>query len=179
MKNYRAIIIVVIAIALFYTFISPRWDKVKALRAEADQYSSVLSSLEELGQKRDELEVKYQNIPRNETEALKKVLPNNVNTVELALNLDSIGGKYGISIKKIKTVVIKDTNATVIKTPTGMPYENVVISFSFVSSYENFKKFMTDLEKSLRIIEVRSVKFETTDNGLNEYQLEVETYWLK
>ncbi|MEX2010206.1 MAG: type 4a pilus biogenesis protein PilO [Parcubacteria group bacterium] len=179
MKYTKPIILILIASALFYTVVSPRWAKVQVLQAEVAQYRSVLLSVESLIKARDELKLKYQNIPRNELEALKKVLPDNVNTVELALNLDGIGAKYGISIKSIKIVAEKDANATVIRTPSGLAYEKVVVSFSFISNYQNFKRFMYDLERSLRIIEVRSVTFQVTENELNEYQLQIETYWLK
>ena len=179
MKNLKPLILIVIALGLFYTFVNPHWQKIKALQVEAGQYRSVLGNVEDLTQKRDELSLKYKNIPKGDVDALKKVLPDNVNTVELALNLDAIGSKYGISIKSIKIIKEKDVNATVIQAPTGKAYDKVIVSFSFISTYENFKKFMYDLERSLRIIEVRSVRFETTDNELTEYQLQVETYWLK
>ena len=36
-----------------------------------------------------------------------------------------------------------------------------------------------DLEKSLRIMNVKSISFKASDNGLYEHQITLETYWLK
>ncbi len=180
MKTTTALILVLISAGLFYTFIMPEYAKVQALRAEAAQYSEVLGNVSDLSTKRDELLLKYNAIPKSDSDNLKKILPDNVNVVELALNLDAIASKYGISIKKVKTVDDKaDQTATTIQTPQSGPYQKVMINFSFVSTYDNYRKFERDLEQSLRIIEVKSVSFDTADSGLEEFQMQIETYWLK
>lgn len=179
MKNTTAIILLLISAGLYYTFISPWYGKVEARRAEAAQYKEILKSVEALSEKRDELLLKYNAIPKNELANLETVLPDNINTVELALDLDAIGSKYGVLLKSIKTVEKDQSTATIIATPTGA-YEKVRVSFVFVSSYENFRRFIEDLERSMRIIEVRSVSFiSNDDSALNEYKIEIETYWLR
>lgn len=180
MKTTTSLILLLVSVGLFYTFIMPEYAKVQALRVEAAQYQDVLTNVADLSTKRDELLLKYNAIPKDETDNLKKILPDNVNVVELALNLDSIASKYGISIKNVKTIDDKaDQSATTVQAPQTGPYQRVVISFSFVSTYENYRKFQHDLEQSLRIIEVKNVSFDTGENGLNQFQMQIETYWLK
>jgi len=180
MKTTTAFILILISAGLFYTFIMPEYSKVVALRAEAAQYDEVLQNVSDLSQKRDELLLKYNAMPKDETDNLQKILPDNVNVVELALNLDAIASKYGISIKNVKTIDDKqDQSATTVQSPASGPYQMMRIDFSFVSTYDSYRKFQRDLEQSLRIIEVRQVSFNTNDNGLNEFQMEIQTYWLK
>lgn len=182
MKSSTAFILILISAGLFYTFIMPEYDKIQALRAEAAQYKDVLGNVSDLSQKRDQLLLKYNAIPQSDIDNLEKILPDNVNVVELALDLDSIAGKYGISIKDVKTVDDAQANTTAVKTPPTGPYQKVDIDLSFITSYSNFRKFERDLEQSLRLIDVKSATFDVSDSGLNsgleEYQMEIETYWL-
>ncbi len=180
MKNTTAFVLLLISFGMFYTFINPQYAKVQALRAEADQYDSILDNAKELEAKRDELLVTYQSIPRQDLERVMKVVPDNIDTVRLALDFDSIAAKYGISIKKIDTDTQEKTNnATVIETAGGLPYEVVTVSFSFVATYENFRKFMEDIESSLRIIDIQSVSFTSSESGLYDFSVSINTYWLK
>ena len=180
MKNSTAFILLLLSVGLFYAVFMPRYEKVQGLVSQQDQYKEVLANVSQLGQIRDDLEVKYQNTPAQEVARLEKILPSNVDTVNLAMNFDSIAARYGISIKSIRTVESKvDTGSGIIQTNGNKPYERVTVSFSFISTYENFRKFMTDIEKSLRIIDVKSVSFQTTESGIYEFQVSVQTYWLK
>ncbi|MEK7194173.1 MAG: type 4a pilus biogenesis protein PilO [Patescibacteria group bacterium] len=180
MKNSTALILLLLSVGLFYSFILPYYDKVTALRAQSSQYKEILTNVSELGKKRDDFEVKYSNIPQSEISRLEKVLPGNVDTVTLAMNFDSIASKYGISIKSIRTVdQTADVNSGIVQEDLSKMYKAVTVTFSFVAAYEDFRNFMADIEKSLRIIDVKSVFFDASDTGLYEFLVTVQTYWLK
>ncbi|MBX4198978.1 type 4a pilus biogenesis protein PilO [Candidatus Parcubacteria bacterium] len=179
MKNSTSLILLLISIGLFYTFISPHYDTVGTLRAQSGKYEDILASVSALTATRDDLSVKLANMPPTEVAKLEKILPDNVDTVNLAMTFDSIAARYGISIKSVRTVEVKTDTGTGIVQASANPYEKVTVSFSFVSTYPNFRKFMADIEQSLRIIDVKSVTFQATDSGLYEYQVSVDTYWLK
>jgi len=180
MKNSTALILLIISVALFFTFTSPNYDKVKALRTQAGQYQDTLSNIANLIKKRDDLLVKYNNIPADEISGLQKVLPDNVDTVTLAYNFDSIAAKYGITLKSVRTLDSQNQSGTEIVQSTGnSPYQSVTVSIEFISSYENFRNFLNDIEKSLRIIDVKSVSFEGNDTDLYDFNISLQTYWLK
>jgi Tfp pilus assembly protein PilO len=180
MKNSTAFILILISVGLLYTFILPQYDKVNTQRAEQAQYQNILQNVSELQAKRDELLVKYQNIPKANIDAITKILPDNVDTVSLAMNLDTIASHYGLSIKSIQTSKDDQNNSSTIVqgAPTTL-YGSVAFNFSVVSNYANFRKFMKDIEQSLRITDVQSVSFQSNANGLYEYQVSIKTYWLK
>lgn len=180
MKNTTAIILLILSVALFYTFTSPQYDKVKALSVTAGEYRTVLSNISEIAEHRDDLIDSYEAIPRAEIERLGKVLPGNVDTVQLALDLDTIAARYGISVKNVRIDTTSANSGNLPVLPEyGKPYEKTVVSFSFISNYANFRKFLLDLEKSLRLMNVREVSFQAADSGLYEHQVSIETYWLK
>lgn len=180
MKNTTAFILILVSAGLFYTVISPQYKKVQIRRAEALEYKNIISNLSELTAKRDELLIKYQALPKSEVDRLSKVLPDGVDTVKLAKDLDTIASKYGISIKNIQVNPIKDDNGSSISQgQPNKPYESTTVSLTFVSTYDSFRKFMADMEHSLRIIDIKSVSFTSGESGINEYKVDIQTYWLK
>lgn len=178
MKNSTAFILLLISAGLFYTFIMPQYAKVKELRAQAASYRSVLDSATEVAQRRDELSLKYQALPKDEIANLEKILPEGVDIVELAINLDTIASKYGISVKGIKVGSDRENNTTSVVSTQSGPYKKVTVSFDFVASYDNMRKFLKDLETNMRIIDVRSLSFTAAENGLNDYRVTADTYWI-
>ncbi|MFH1473073.1 MAG: type 4a pilus biogenesis protein PilO [bacterium] len=180
MKNSTATILLLISVGLFYTFTSPQYADVKNLRAESAEYKKVLDGAIAISETTDAIQDEYEKISKEEVERLNKVLPDNIDTVHLALDLDTMASQYGISIKNVKVDKNMEDNTSVISSGnSGLPYEKVNVTFSFISNYASFSKFLTDIEKSLRIIDVRSISFQTSDVGLYEHRISVETYWLK
>ncbi len=180
MKGSTAFILILISAGLLYVFILPQYNKIGALKDSQTQYQNILENVSALEAKRDELLVKYQNIPKQRIDDLSKVLPDNVDTVSLAMNLDSIASKYGISLKSIQTVKENVNNSsTIVVGASTKTYDSISFVFSFVSTYPNFRKFMSDIERSLRITDIQAVSFQSTLNGFYEYQITIKTYWLK
>ncbi len=98
----------------------------------------------------------------------------------IARDLDTIASRYGISIKSVQIEDKSSVDARSIVVPdSALPYEKAFVSFSFISNYANFSKFLADLEKSLRLMDVKSVAFQTGQTGLYEHKIIVQTYWLK
>ena len=180
MKNNTAIVLLLLSIGLFYTFINPQYQEVKELNALANEYQNVLDSISAITELRDGLLSSYGTIPKAEIDRINKTLPDDVNNVRLALDLDSMASRYGISIKNINTSDSASTNSGLIILPGNeKPYDKAAVTFSFVSNYDNFIRLLIDIEKSLRIMDVHKVSFHVGNSNLYEYQLSVDTYWLK
>jgi len=183
MKTSTAIIILMISLGLFYTFTSPQYKKIGDLRTVSQTYTNILNNASDLSTKREELLSKYRNIPKQNIESVTKVLPDNVDIVRLTMDFDSIASRYGLSIKGIQVDKSKNgnssNNSAIVVNQAEQVYDSTIISFSFVSSYDNFRKFMHDIENSLRIVNIKSVDFQSTENSLYQYKVSIETYWLK
>lgn len=178
MKNNTAIILILLSLGLFYTFTNSQYQSVKELQSLANEYRNLLKNASATIDLRDDLFITYQSLPKADVDRLNKILPDNIDTVRLALDLDSMASRYGISIKNIRTTIDKDVGRIVLP-ENGVKYDRATITFSFVSNYDNFKRLLTDIEKSLRIMDPRSVSFSVNETGFYEYQVSVDTYWLK
>jgi hypothetical protein len=181
MKNSTGFILLLVGVALLIVFIKPQYKKLQDQRTEAHQYEDIIQNIIALTEKRDDLLVKYQAMPKAEIERLQKVLPDNIDTIHLALGYDTIASHYGISIKGIEvTQAQSDDTATFIQIAPAAPYEKATVALSFVASYDSFRRFMADIEQNLRLADIKSITFNSTaETGLYEYKVSVETYWLK
>lgn len=179
MKNSTAIILILIAVGLFYTFINPQYQKTKVLRVEAGHYENVLKNASELSRTSQELMIDMSDISPLELERLSKILPNGIDTVKLARDLDTIASRYGVAITNVEVDTKSANQAGIIHQATGAPYEKVTMSFGFISDYNGFRNFLRDMERSLRLIDVRAVNFRSTQTGLYEFRVSFDTYWIK
>ena len=181
MKNNTAIVLLLLSVGLFYTFINPLYEEVKELQTLANEYRGVLKNVSNIIDLRDRLLVAYQSLPQTEINRINKVLPDNINTVRLALDLDSMASRFGVSIKNIQVTTARASgNENVIVMPSSSnTYETANVSFSFVSNYTNFIRILANLERNLRIMDIRSITFRSSDSGLYEYTISVDTYWLR
>lgn len=178
MNRTSALILILLSIGIFYTFTTRQYGDAQALADQAKEYRNVIDNAQKIAEARDNLLTSYESIPATEKDRLAKALPSNIDTVEIARDLDGIAGGYGITLKNIQ-VDTKSSNGQIVLPDYQAPYNKVTISFTFVASYQSFVKFMEDLEKNLRIMDVKSVHFEVGENNLYEHTVVVETYWLK
>jgi len=180
MKNTTALLLLFLSVALFYTFTRPYYEKVQTLRTSAADYQNVLDNMSRIAETRDQLLVDYNGIPKVEIERLGKVLPDHVDTVRMAQELDTIASAHGIALKNVRIDAASAQDASLPVLPENeKPYNKITLTFGFISNYANFRRFLEDLEKSLRIMDVRGLVFQNSESGLSEYQTSIDTYWLR
>jgi len=177
MKNITAIILIVASVGLFFGYVDGAYSDVKVLRTEQADYDRALSNSKELQAERDKLLTKFNNINTTDLDRLNKLLPDNIDNVRLVIDIDNIASNYGMRIRNFKTET-GDKIETVGVDQT--PYGTLTLTFSTTASYTTFLAFMHDLEKSLRLIDVTSVQFASSDTSqFYDYSVSIKTYWLK
>lgn len=179
MKDTTAVILLLLSIGIFYTFTSGQYQEVKKLQTLANEYENVLKEASAIEELRDSLLNTYTAIPKAEIERLNKVLPNTVDTVQLAFDLDGMASKYGISIRSVKTNTDTSNQDLSVLSDQAPTYSKANVTFSFISNYANFKQMLADVEKSLRLMDISTISFQSQESGLYDYQISADTYWLK
>ncbi len=177
-SNVTPLLLIVLSVGLFYLYINPQYTEINTLNAKEAEYSNALDKAQQIQQIRANLLTKYNNFSQENMQKLQTLLPDNVDNVRLALDLANVAKKYNIDIKDIKIdKPLNDLQAG----PTGQikPYGEAKVTFSFSASYENFVKYVMDIEQSLRIVDVSGISFKAPPSGMYDYTLVVNTYWLK
>lgn len=179
MRTLLPVLFVVIAGGIFFGFIDPAFSRVKDVRAEEAQFDQALNRSKELQAVRDQLLSRYNTFAQADLERLEKLLPDNVDNVRLILDVDALASAYGM---RIRNVALESNDSRSARGQVGSGearFDSLVLSFSITGSYDTFRSFLEDLERSLRLVDVGAISFSTAASGIYDYSVSVKTYWLK
>lgn len=176
---------------------------IQALREEKKQLETAIDYIAQLKGKALEIEKKASAISSEDITRLDQFLPDSVNDLQLLVDVDNIAKRSGMTIKDVKlsTDDAKKTktvnNSTVVATEGATVAPPVItkvhITFTAIGSYAQLRGFLTDVSKSLRIMDVSKLSVSAgskiggvaasstaaTNNGIYQYQVDLATYWLK
>lgn len=180
MSSISIIAYIVLTLSVGYAFIYPSFGNINQLLDQKQQYLDSLKMVSNIEDKKDELLTKLGEIPEADRESVETILPSSLNFVRLVSQIDSVASRYGISIDNISSKELSSVTGSSIETAgPSKPYSSATIGFSFDASYDQFQAFLDDLEKSLRILDIRSIELAATETGIYSYSVEFATYWLK
>ena len=200
MRFVIPIILIGMAIAGFFMFLSPAYNEIQDLRTKSESYNQALTNSKALEQERDKLVTKQNSMSKEDLDKLKVLLPDSVDNIRLILEIEKIASPYKMSLKDVKYSSEDDkAKAGTAAKPmdkTGnsrKDYGSWDLQFSTQGTYGNFTAFLKDLEKNLRIVDVSSIEFASdtpTGGGLAissqkvntddyKYTIKIKTYWLK
>ena len=176
-KYLLPIILIGLTFGLFYLVIDPQYQEAQVLRVEQQSYDQALTNSLKIQGLRDKLMNSYNTFSPADVTRLERLLPDTVDNVRLVLDINNIAGRYGLIIKNVRLAnLTKDPNQL---GPENKEYGTLVLQFSVNASYANFTAFMRDLEDSLRVVDISSISFKTGDTQQVDYDVSVQTYWLK
>ena len=177
------ILLVGAALGLFVLYTNPVYQEVKVLRAQTDSYDEALNKSQELRAVRDELLAKRNTFPAESVSKLERVLPDNVDNIRLIIDINNIAARHGITLSDVALDTdFGDKNGPRSSTasgPSGEAVGSVTVGFSVAASYENFLTFLSDIEHSLRIVDIENLSFKVPSEGLPTYVVSIRTYWLR
>lgn len=192
MKYLLPLILIVISGGLFLLWIDPTYKDIQVVIEENNGYVEALEQVREVREKRQEIQDIVNTIDPNRRERLEKILPERINNINLILDVNNIADSNGMNISDIRINDEIETNndgrATI--ATSDEVYNTVAFAFSVVTTYDNFKKFLSDLALSLRVVDVTTVTI-TPINANNiesegapivdlyRFDVGIDTYWLE
>jgi Tfp pilus assembly protein PilO len=183
-KNATALILIVLALGIYFTFTSTKIKEFREVSVVNEQYESALSNSENLVKVRDRVLASYNQISPDDQDRLDKIIPNNVDNVRLIIDVLGVASRHGIAVKNVKTSTSNSlesgkSDASQASGTSGARYSTVTLNFDITTDYLSFLSFLRDLESSLRILEVSKISLKVNEAGLHDYGIELKTYWLK
>jgi hypothetical protein len=200
-KLFFPIVLILAAIGIYTSFTAPHYEIVKELMVRSQDYQKVFDDADKLLGRRDGLIVKLNKIKSSDKVRIAKLIPDSIDNVRLVIDInDGITSRYGVGIKNIRFENAQEDktgqggaqqSATLINTAKtarrdvpniteNKDYNSVTLNFSIVAPYGTFLKILRDLESSLRIVDVTSISFRSTDTSdVYQYDVGIKTHWLK
>ncbi len=152
---------ILIAGAIFFAYTQPTYDKSRSIQAQIANYDEALKKAAELQTLKQQLLARYNAFNPSDIERLQKLLPDHVDNIRLILDMDNIATHRGMTLSNVDISGNSGTadNKTVIGSlgASTRKFESLSIAFSTTGTYTDAKKFLNDLESSLRIVEMTSL----------------------
>ena len=187
MNLITPVILIIISIGTFFMYVDPSYrgtnlssgvKSIQELQNEDAQYQASLDNTTAIRMKRQALIDKENGINPADLSRLQKLLPDNIDNIKLVIDMNQIAQNHNLTLKDVRL----DTSIKTDPNKLGVDiskHGTVGLSFSVTSSYDNFQNFLTDLEKSLRLVEVTDLSVTGSDNGIYTFSVGLKTYWLK
>lgn len=187
MNLITPIILIIISLGTFFMYVDPNYRgtnlgngsrSVLDLQKEDGEYQAALNNTTAIRMKRQSLVDKQGQINPDSLSRLEALLPDNVDNIKLVIDMNQIAQNHSLTLKNIKL----DNAVKADPSKLGQDdskYGTVGLSFTVNSSYDNFQNFLTDLEKSLRLVEITDLAVTGNDTGIYEFSVGLKTYWLK
>ena len=182
--NILAAVFVIASVGMYFGYINTAISDVKALRSQAEDQQIAFDRTRQIDQRKKDLITKKNNIDQADQDKLAKLIPDTVDTVRLTSDLNGIAAKNLIIIRNIDIKNISQNTDGKTIGPDDARFGALDIGFSVVAPYPNFINFLTDLERSLRIIDVVGITVTAPTAGDQQtntysYSVSARTYWMK
>ena len=186
----------VLAVGIYFTVTKTMLDEAKAVQVVNEQYTTAMTSADQLIKVRDQVLKDYNNLSTDDRDRLNKMLPNTVDNIRLVIDLNNVAQQHGFSLKNIRATAAssaKGSSAPSNLTPAQQinlnnpsntniaapVLDTVSVSFSVSAPYLQFITFMQTLEADLRIMDLTHMSLSANDTGTYDYSVEFRTYWLR
>ncbi len=179
MRFFLSIILLLGAIGITIFFIAPRTSGISELRVQEQEFNMALDNARRLDETREDLLDRFNAFDTQDLADLKKMLPGNIDNVKLIIELDALAAQYGLPLQNISVEDSAEDDVQVIEQGGG-DVGKIQLKFSVRGAYAQFVDFLDSLEHGLRVIDVRGLTFQATEQSdIYQYNLLIETYWLK
>ena len=174
------LILVGAAIGLFVLFTNPTYQTIKDLQVQNNSYDDALNKAKELHTVRDGLITKRNAFPPADIDKLQHILPDNVDNIRLIIDISNIAARHNLALTNVELGDLNPKKTAKAGVEGGAdPVGSVVVGFSVsTANYDDFLSFVTDLEHSLRLVDINKIAFSSGSGTLTTYAMSVRTYWL-
>lgn len=178
-------------------YLKPEWNRFRELRSETRGLEKVAAELDFLINKKNQLLEVMNSIPRADLDKVAQAVPQGPHAKEVLVLLDVLAKERGISLTTIdlQSTAEEEKGATgrsplrqyAIRQPTPGPpvmeeapageFKELLVTFNIGASYSAFKNFLSDLERSLRLMDVQQISFQASEAGIFQYDMKVKAYY--
>ena len=168
--------LLVIAVIVFAVWIRPQLTATNVLRGERLTLETTLTRFRELREARDRLLSRYNTILRQDLERLETLLPKTPATGGIITQLDRLASSHALLLKSVDVKETQQQATSPITRSRGRARQ-LTINTNLVGSYQSFRAFLQDLERSLRLMDVESLSFSSGGENVYQFTLRASAYW--
>lgn len=188
---------ILIAVGLFFTYIQPTFSDIRAIQDETAQYVEAAEKAAQLSRRVEQLTEAQRSIPVAQLERIEAMLPDRIDIVSVLIDIDALASGRGMIFSDIKTgddiqereAVRADTaiqgtdddiDAAFADRAAGASthYNTTLLGFTVAGTYDTFRAFLADLERSLVFMDIMNITFSESEGDLVPFEIVVRLYSL-
>lgn len=165
---------------IFFTESKNYFPEIKNLRKQVSSYNETINTAKKVRNSIDKTLGEYNGISQDNVDRINKMVPSSADSMKLVVQIDEMMRKSGLSLASIDSKDTVDKNsASAAPKNGGRTAEPLFLSIKARGSYESFHSFIEKLEKSLRLVDVDSVKISPVGQDDYSFSVEAVSYWRK
>jgi len=183
LRTLTPVLSVIIAIILFIFFVHPKYNEIIVVQAQIAEYQDAILKYNNFVNKLDAKIATKVTRSAIENERLDRFVPENINDTQILVDLESLAqrnnllfGNVEVSSGDTELVRSNASEADVVVKSDELKTSD--ISFELIGTYEQFKMFFTDMEKSMTLFEVVEMSLEANDLPYQQFAVTVRVYSL-
>jgi|GEM_PF-1899117 Tfp pilus assembly protein PilO len=208
-KIVTALVFFLAALALGFFYAIPAWSRFGALGDDIAQLEQASGEFDQLIANRDNLLNLINGITKDNLARLDQIFPQGAHASEFLVSVEALTTQNTMALRRIDLVSPSENgqSAQNAKSASGSASQprpttttaaqaagsgsagrekkmsgarqELPFSIQIAGSYENFKRFLIDAERNLRLIDIDEVSFTSTGkrDDSTEYTLKAKTYY--
>lgn len=169
----------VVGVFLTLFLLVPEWRNINTEKEERKKSENSLEEWNTYLANINDLSARYEQ-SASDLEKLSLTIPSDSQMPELLIQLGEIIKRNGLIATKINFAAKGETPAEQLKSPSKI--KTIEIELMMEGTYPNFKKFLNDMEKGVRLTDVSSVSFakgsESTGSDVMKFEIMLSSYYL-
>lgn len=178
-QNISTTIILVASVIVFFSFTSSTYISVQSLSDQYEKLKEMVQEAEKLSEKEAEKRKDYEALVKYEDD-FESMIPLGRDDARTMMLINSMAATQNIVIRDVSIndgVYGQKKRTETADNIVGMSTKTVTLYFD--TSYENFTKFLTSLERSRRIFDVVSIDFSSETPNVYNFEVAVQAYWIE
>jgi len=183
------IILITVSILVSFFYIRPLYfESVSSLKYKVD-IDDALQKNKEIEKSVMKLREDISSVSQSDFDKLEVILSGGVDRIRLLNDLNTIGLRHGIFFSNLRVDEDKiggEISSEIVNKKGKSAPKTLLVNFSASSaSYNNFKLFLKDIERSMKLMDINSISFSHTDSdetnpsGSYSYEVSLSTYWVE
>lgn len=183
-----------VSIGIFFGYVNPTWNgSISTTKKAITADDQALSAAGDYTKRQNELASARNAIDPQALSRLDAFLPDSVDNVGLILDLNALAARAGLSLSNIDVAAStkqgSSAGTSAQTAPAGSavpgssgqqsPIGSVDLTLSALGTYSGLQTFLTGVEQSERLLDVRDLVVKGSDTGVYTYQMTVRLYWLR
>lgn len=183
MRSLTPILSLVISVLLVAFFVMPQYTEIQSIQQEIDKHTDAIAKYDEFTSTlAKKLEIKTSRSAA-QNEQLDKLVPESIDDTKLLVDLEALAQSHNLLFGNTEILKSdmelkhkKDAPDAVVEESDEL--DTVDISFDVLGTYDQFKQFILDVERSSTLFEVTKISFDSSNSPYQQISLTVRVYAL-